>query len=122
MIQALAADIGLTRDAFGGVFHALRGEATDAHIRDSRALLARVGGHGFPTFALERDGAFVRVDIGPYLGQPQAWRAWLSQQLGSVTADAPGDGVPACSPDGCVLRPTACTARSRPVSAPVATR
>lgn len=103
VIQALAADIGLTRDAFGGVFHALQGMATEAHICDSRALLARVGGHGFPTFALELDGAFVRVDIGPFLGNPQAWRTWLTQQAAGVMAAAPGDSVLACRPDGRVL-------------------
>jgi putative protein-disulfide isomerase len=62
-----------------------------------------VGGGGFPTFALEHDGFFTPVDIGPYLGQPQAWRAWLARQVGAAPATAPGNGSFACDPDGCAL-------------------
>jgi putative protein-disulfide isomerase len=85
VIQALAVDIGLDRDAFATAFRTLEGAATEAHIVESRSLLARVGGHGFPTFTLERDGRFVRVDIGPFLGNPRAWRTWLMQQAVSET-------------------------------------
>jgi putative protein-disulfide isomerase len=85
VIQALAVDIGLDRDAFASTFRALEGVATDAHIGASRSLLARVGGQGFPTFTLERDGRFVPVDIGPFLGDPQAWRTWLTQQVVNET-------------------------------------
>jgi putative protein-disulfide isomerase len=86
VLEALAADLGLDVDAFGRACERLRGVATQTHIEQSRALLARVGGQGFPTFALEIDGRFTRVDSGPYLGQPDAWRAWLAQQVGAASA------------------------------------
>jgi putative protein-disulfide isomerase len=66
-----------------------------------------VGGQGFPTFALERDGQFTRVEIGPYLGQPAAWNAWLTQHVPQqVPVDSTGtqaDATFVCGPDGCAL-------------------
>jgi hypothetical protein len=32
---------------------------------------AKVGGQGFPTLALQKDGQFTRVDIGPCLASPR---------------------------------------------------
>lgn len=101
VLEALAAELGLAADAFNLAFERLQGAATQAHIEQSRALLARLGGHGFPTFALERGGQFTTVDIGPYLGQPDAWRSWLRQQVGGATAAVSGGPSPACGADGC---------------------
>ena len=101
VLKELAALVGLGVDAFGSAYERLEGAATQAHIEQSRALLARIGGHGFPSFALELDGRFTSVDFGPYLGQPDAWRAWLTRQLGGATATATGDTTLVCGVDGC---------------------
>jgi putative protein-disulfide isomerase len=103
VLQELAAQIGLDPQAFASAFARLAGAATQAHIDASRALLARVGGHGFPTFAWEVDGRFTTVDIAPFLGQAQAWRDWLVQQVGpAAVAAAAADDTPAmCGIDGC---------------------
>lgn len=101
VLKELAAELGLDADAFGGVYERLQGAATQAHIEQSRALLARIGGHGFPTVALERDGRFTIVDIGPYLGQPDVWSTWLTHQLGCNTAAVTGDKTLVCGLDGC---------------------
>lgn len=101
VLRELAVDIGLDGNAFARAFEALQGAATQAHIDQSRALLRRLGRSGFPTFALERDGRFESVDIGPYLGQPDAWRAWLRQQVAGREAVAPAGTGLACSLDGC---------------------
>ena len=101
VLEELAAELGLDVEAFGGVYARLQGAATQAHIEQSRALLARICGRGFPTFALERDGRFTIVDIGPYLGQPDVWRSWLTQQVGGASAAATGDTPPVCGLDGC---------------------
>ena len=101
VLKELAAELGLDADDLGSAYDKLQGTATQAHIEQSRALLARIGGHGFPTFALERDGRFTIVDIGPYLGQPDAWRTWLRQQVGGVTAATTGDTSLVCGVDGC---------------------
>ncbi|MEP7099689.1 MAG: DsbA family protein [Burkholderiales bacterium] len=81
VLAELAAAIGLEREAFVAAFGRASGEPTRAHMAASRALLARVGGQGFPTFALERDGRFETIDIGPYLGRTDAWTSWLGQAL-----------------------------------------
>ncbi len=75
----LAVALGLNADAFALAFQRLDGAATQAHIAESRALLARVGGQGFPTMAIEIDGQFATVDIGHFLGRPEAWRTWFSK-------------------------------------------
>lgn len=91
----LANDIGLEAEAFQSAFE---NADTDRHIKASRALLASVGGHGFPTFALEQDGQFTLIDISPWLGKPQAFAAWLSQ---SLPADAATSEFQACGLNGC---------------------
>ncbi|WLG85198.1 DsbA family protein [Pseudomonas cucumis] len=95
VLLELATQIGLEPEAFQQAFN----EAdTDRHIKDSRALLAKVGGQGFPTFVLEHDGQFTLVDIGPWLGKPQAFAQWLSQ---SLAAKESSYAFPACGLDGC---------------------
>lgn len=101
VLEDLAAQLGLDVAVFRGAYDQLQGAATQAHIEQSRALLARIGGHGFPTFALERDGRFTIVDIGPYLGQPEAWCAWLAQQAGRADAAATSATPRVCGLDGC---------------------
>ncbi|WP_457424507.1 DsbA family protein [Roseateles sp. P5_E7] len=101
VLTRLAAELGMDAEAFGSAFRRLQGAATQAHIEQSRALLARVGGHGFPTFALEQAGRFTVVDIGPYLGRPQAWQIWLTEQLGGTDAAAEVGTLPVCGLDGC---------------------
>jgi putative protein-disulfide isomerase len=101
VLRELAVEVGLGVDDFDSAYERLQGAATQAHIERSRALLARIGGHGFPTFALELDGQFTTVDISPYLGRPDAWRSWLTQQVGGATATATGDTPLVCGLDGC---------------------
>lgn len=95
VLQALAVQIGLDGDAFQ---HALKAVDTQSHIKASRTLLAKVGGQGFPTFALEQDGQFTVVDIGPWLGKPEAFATWLSQARAAPQQASSGQ---ACGLDGC---------------------
>jgi putative protein-disulfide isomerase len=101
VLQELAAELGLRVDDFGRAYERLQGAATQAHIEQSRALLARIGGHGFPTFTLERDEQFTTVDIGPYFGHPDAWRTWLTPQVSAATGAVTGDAPLSCGLDGC---------------------
>lgn len=75
----LALGIGLVREAFVAAFDRLAGAPTEAHFVDSSRLLHRIGGQGFPTFALERNDGFELVASAPYLGKPQAWKDHLAQ-------------------------------------------
>jgi len=101
VLQELAAELGLGVDDFGRTYERLQGAATQAHIEQSRALLARIGGHGFPTFALELDGQFTTVAISPYLSQPDAWRIWLTQQVSAATGAVTRETPLSCGLDGC---------------------
>jgi putative protein-disulfide isomerase len=91
----LADSLGLEPQTFRTAYeHA----DTDRHIKESRALLAKVGGQGFPTFALEQNGQFTLIDIGPWLGKPEAFAAWLRQ---SLPTQASSSEFKACGLDGC---------------------
>ena len=92
----LAHGMGLGRQAFESAF---RAADTDGHISNSRALLAKVGGQGFPTLALERNGQFTLIDIGPWLGKAQAFAQWLSQSLPDQDSSR---SAAVCGLEGCV--------------------
>jgi putative protein-disulfide isomerase len=92
----LALGMGLDRQAFERVFMAAD---TEGHIRNSRALLAKVGGQGFPTLALEHNEQFTLIDIGPWLGKPQAFAQWLGQ---SLPDQGSFNSVAACGLDSCI--------------------
>lgn len=77
---------------------ALQSADTNLHIKNSRALLAKLGGQGFPTFALEHEGQFTLIDIGPWLGKPQAFAQWLEN---SSTTSTSAQTPPVCGLDGC---------------------
>ena len=100
VLLALAADIGLDAEAFKAAFIAALGGLTQAHFKDSRALLARVGGQGFPTAVLEQSGRYQVIDLGGYLGKPQAFADWL-RQLDGVAVRHPNSSAPACGLNGC---------------------
>ena len=86
VLLALAQELGLDGAAFQAEYARQAGAATQQHIAASRALLAQVGGQGFPTFVLDDgSGKLSVVDIGGVLGQP----AKLQAQLGDV-CDAHG--------------------------------
>lgn len=76
-----AVDIGLDVEAFKAGFARLSGEATAQHIAQSRQLLQRAGGQGFPTFLLvQADGRATRIDAGPWLGRADDWKAELAER------------------------------------------
>jgi putative protein-disulfide isomerase len=103
VLRDLAVDLGLEGDAFEHAFRSLEGAATQAHIAQSRALLAEVGGQGFPTLVLQQGGQRALVDIGPFLGDVPRWLAWLQEQVGSHPAPVSAGAAFACGPDGCAL-------------------
>lgn len=82
VLTALAAELGFDADAFGTAFTSLSGAATAQHIAESRQFLQRAGGQGFPTFVLAQpDGRASRVDIGPWLGRADDFKAKLAALL-----------------------------------------
>jgi len=103
VLEALAEELGATRADFAHAFDACAGHPTDLHIDHSRTLLGTLGGQGFPTFALERGGEYLVIDMGRWLGQPERWRDMLRQQLDGAQPAAVGEepAGPECWPDGC---------------------
>lgn len=102
-LSALAAAVGLDSDAFNTRFDELEGAATQAHIAESLSLLSRVGGGGFPTFVLEQGGKLTVLEMGAYLGQPEAWQARLAQVPGAGPREQATTDItpPFCGIDGC---------------------
>ena len=88
VLAGLAAELGMDRQAFEAASVRAAGARTQAHISESRALLARVGGSGFPTMALEDRGRLEQIDVIAFLGRPQHWREWLSARVAAGRAHA----------------------------------
>ncbi|MFH6565930.1 DsbA family protein [Pseudomonas kulmbachensis] len=100
VLMEVAAEMGLEADGFRAAYDAASGEVTQAHFKASRGLLSRVGGQGFPTVVLEQSGQYQVIDLGPYLGKPEVFAAWLRQRDG-VPAEHTSASAPACGLDGC---------------------
>ena len=100
VLMAVAAEMGLAADGFRDACEAASGEVTQAHFKASRQLLSRVGGQGFPTLVLEQSGQYQVIDLGPYLGKPQAFGDWL-RQLDAVRGQDSSGSAPSCGLDGC---------------------
>jgi putative protein-disulfide isomerase len=80
-LATLAADLGIDRAAFDAEFSQALGSAVQAHMTESRRLLSRVGGQGFPTFALETARGVEMLDSARWLGKPAEWRKALEATL-----------------------------------------
>lgn len=104
VLAALAAELGFEGEAFASAFARLSGEATSRHFAESRQLLQRAGGQGFPTFVLaQADGTASRVDIGPWLGRAEEWKTQLSGLVAPLPAASTGSTSAMCGPDSCAI-------------------
>ena len=102
VLGAVAVELGFDAEAFASTFARLSGEATSQHIAASRQLLQRTGGQGFPTLVLmQPDGRASRVDIGPWLGRADEWKAQLATFVAPPQSAAATPA--ACGPDGCAI-------------------
>lgn len=82
VLESLAKELGLPSAMFIAEMRFKRGETTHQHIAQSRELLARVRGQGFPTVALEDSGGQLRqLPLAPYLGDAEGWKAMLKNGL-----------------------------------------
>ncbi|QBK05371.1 DsbA family protein [Hylemonella gracilis] len=98
----IAAELGLPRDAFAYALDATLGEGVRTHIAATRELMRRMGAQGFPTLVLETEGRFLPMDLGSYLGRPEAFAQWLQSQVPNESAQL--DGVAfQCGPESCEI-------------------
>ena len=87
VLTQCADEIGLDPVAFANEYAFVNADGLEQHIKESRVLLANVGGHGFPTFVLETaDGNREIVQTGEFLGNIDAWRAFLQAKIGGLAA------------------------------------
>jgi len=100
-LSEVAAELGLDVQSFAAAFAQQSGVAVQRHIEETRYLMEEVGARGFPSFVLETDGVLQGIDIGGYLGQPQAFQEWLRSQSGVMGSGDTADTL-ACDIDGCV--------------------
>ena len=84
VLEEIARELGLELPTFQASYESCRGERTHAHFAQSRDLLAEVGGDGFPTFVLEREGNFAVMDYDPYSRDPAGWQRALRAQAGGI--------------------------------------
>ncbi|PIF77918.1 putative protein-disulfide isomerase [Variovorax sp. 54] len=102
VLAALAVELGFDADVFAAAFAQHTGDATTQHIAASRDLLQRSGGQGFPTFVLaQADGSAGRIDIGPWLGRADDWKAQLATFVAPTPAATAAPET--CGPDGCAI-------------------
>lgn len=99
-LSEVAAELGFDAQAFAAAFAQHSGAAVQRHIEETRHLMEEVGARGFPSFVLETDGVLQGVDIGSYLGQPQAFQDWLRSQV-RVPGRASAGDAPVCDINGC---------------------
>jgi len=88
LAQAKGWDVLLDAAAFAQTLTQLSGEAVQAHFRDTREFMARVGAQGFPTFVLETAEGLQSIDVSAYLGRPQAFQERLRQRAGLPAGSA----------------------------------
>ncbi len=84
VLEEIAGEIGLELPAFQAAHESCRGETTRAHFAQSRALMAKVGGEGFPTLVLERDGDLTVLDYDPYFRDVAGWQRVLQAHAGEA--------------------------------------
>lgn len=96
----VATSLGLDPAAFTDALDSQTGEAVQAHIHETRRLMAKVGAPGFPSFVLETDGVLQIIDIAGYLGDPQAFQDRL-RSLSHLPTTSTEAGALACEINGC---------------------
>ncbi|WP_421524630.1 DsbA family protein [Pseudomonas yamanorum] len=100
VLRDLAESIGLDPQVFNAAFSEILGADTQAHIKNSRQWLAKIGGQGFPTLALEQDEQLHLIDISPWLGKPEAFAEWLRQRV-AISIQPTQSSAPTCGLQGC---------------------
>jgi putative protein-disulfide isomerase len=78
VLESLAADTGLNQEQFTLAMEKCS-LFVQQHVEQSRALLHKVGGGGFPTYAYESGGVWTLLDSSRFLGRVPEWSASLKK-------------------------------------------
>ena len=82
VITRLAAELGLDATGFASAYEQAL-QHLDEHFAQSAEMLAKVGGHGYPTLFIERDGKIEKLHLAQLLGKPERFRDLLRERLSS---------------------------------------
>ena len=101
----LAVDLGLGEAAYTAALEEALGAPVQSHIQATRALMERVAAAGFPALLLQTaEGVTTKVDVGAWLGKPDAFAQWLRQQVPAASDGAEvGSAGFQCGPDSCAI-------------------
>ena len=97
-----ATELGLDREMFAAALTTAY-KHTGHHFSETRALLAKVGARGFPTFILENQGVLQRLDHTPFVGDPIGWKRALDLMHTLTSAQEPTDDLTGCTQGSCAL-------------------
>jgi putative protein-disulfide isomerase len=104
VLVSVAVGMDLEAAKFRNTFGRLSGQSTQQHINDSLRQLHEVGGHGFPSFALEQEqGRITLLYTGEWLGKPDAWKDYLIKQTPSTTSSGSKNTILCYGPDSCAI-------------------
>ena len=73
VILSISSELGLEPNEFSKALEHATKQLVE-HFHSTQKLLARVGGRGFPTFAVEQGSETVNIHLGQFLGKPQEFR------------------------------------------------
>lgn len=103
VLVQLATELGLEPVGFWQSLRALEGDGLNAHLTETRGLMRRLHAQGFPTFVIDRDGVCEVIDLGPFLGRPVQWSAWLRERAPVASASYPESYARQCNSGYCRL-------------------
>lgn len=83
VIQGLAQELGLDLADFGPAFAEALADVQQ-HFQQSGELLHTLGGRGYPTIALEKNGNFTLFPLGQFLGKPELFRDAVAEHRQGV--------------------------------------
>lgn len=86
VLADVAGEVGLAIDDFAA---ALADSGVDEHIADSRRLMEKFGLRGFPSFVLEQDGRWQRIQHELFYGKPEAFVRELRSAAASPQSQVP---------------------------------
>lgn len=98
-----ASALGIDARAFTGALRRALASEVQAHIAATRELMARTGAQGFPTFVLETEAGFTRVDAASFLGQPQRFAEWLRARVPAMQSEPAAAEAFGCGPEACAI-------------------
>lgn len=98
----VAESLCLEPASFAEALDRLSAVTMQSHFQETRALMARVGAQGFPTFVLETSMGMKTVDLSSYLGRPSDFQDFLRSQTGSPATSLTAETL-VCDADGCAI-------------------